>query len=354
MGIKIKEPCGEDWSKMTTTEQGAFCQKCAIDVIDYTNMTPLQIKSILSFELSKPGRSCGKITNIQMDAINNEFYQWKNDQESFRAVWMVSLIAVFGLTLFSCQNTISKEIVSQMEQNGNEILDQHAHRKEVAAQKSNENTEGEALAETLEVDSTVISENPWTEEIVSPWDWREGEITYAGGFGGGIDVIHWKPGEFEICEVTMGFILVDGMFSAPPQMIPFLEETNQSPMFMEANHSPQMKTPRRTEPFPQPKPIITQDLNATRRSGNAGFDAFVAPNPIKAESRVYIETFSSGTVEFTIKQRESGKIIHRGSQHFVEAKHEVDLKLYALEIGEYHMIISLNEIDKNLYFEVVA
>ena len=60
---------------MTTTEQGAFCQKSAIDVIDYTDKTPVKIKSILFNELSKPGRTCGKITNVQMDTINNDFYQ---------------------------------------------------------------------------------------------------------------------------------------------------------------------------------------------------------------------------------------------------------------------------------------
>jgi hypothetical protein len=36
MGISIKEPCHEDWSKMTATEKGAFCQKCALEVIDFT------------------------------------------------------------------------------------------------------------------------------------------------------------------------------------------------------------------------------------------------------------------------------------------------------------------------------
>ncbi|MFT6922130.1 MAG: hypothetical protein ACJA1C_001132 [Crocinitomicaceae bacterium] len=354
MGIKIKEPCDEDWSKMTTTEQGAFCQKCAIDVMDYTNMTPIQIKSILSSQLSKPGRTCGKITNIQMDAINNDFYRWKTDQESFRAVWMVSLIAVFGMTLFSCQNTVSKEIVSQMEQNGNEILAQHAHAKEMVSQKLHTTSEDEVFAETIEIDSTTPSGIPWTEGIVSPWDWREGEITYAGGFGGGIDVIVWEPGEFQICEVLLGFTAISGDMYIPETFIPFLEETNQSPLFMEASHLPPTKKPRRTGPLPQPQPIIREDLNAIKRSGNSGFDAFVAPNPIKAESRIYLETFSSGTIEFTIKQRDSGKTIHRGSQYFIQAKHEVDLKLYALEIGAYHMVISLNEIDKNLYFEVVA
>ncbi|MFT5779486.1 MAG: hypothetical protein ACI837_002445, partial [Crocinitomicaceae bacterium] len=35
--IKIKEPCSEDFAKMTPTQQGAFCDKCAMEVYDFTN-----------------------------------------------------------------------------------------------------------------------------------------------------------------------------------------------------------------------------------------------------------------------------------------------------------------------------
>jgi hypothetical protein len=36
MGISINEPCHEDWATMTETQKGAFCQKCALEVIDFT------------------------------------------------------------------------------------------------------------------------------------------------------------------------------------------------------------------------------------------------------------------------------------------------------------------------------
>ncbi|MFT6243785.1 MAG: hypothetical protein ACJAXI_000549 [Crocinitomicaceae bacterium] len=353
MGIQIKEPCDEDWSKMTTTEQGAFCQKCAIDVMDYTNMTSIQIKSILSSQLSsKPGRTCGKITNIQMDAINNDFYRWKTDQESFRAVWMISLIAVFGMTLFSCQNTASKEIVSQIEQNGNEILAQHAHAKEMASQKPNATSEDEVLIENIEIDSINSSETPWTEGIVSPWDWREGEITYAGGFEGGPEI----SGPYEICTIVMGDINVTyGAMFVPPETIKYLEERVKNAFISNTGRSPYEPTPiRRPIPIQQPQPLISPQLNPLAGNGKDGFEAFLAPNPIQPESRLYLETFTSGTLKILINKLESGKTIHSGTKNLVQAKHEIDLKLYALEIGAYHMVISLNEIDKNLYFEVVA
>ena len=124
MGVKIKEPCTEDWTKMTDTERGAFCQKCAIDVFDFTNKTPIEIKSILSQEFNGKGNVCGRITNFQLDQINDDFYQWYSEKESFRAIWMISLVAVFGLTLFSCNNNLSKEIVSQIHSDATELIQQ--------------------------------------------------------------------------------------------------------------------------------------------------------------------------------------------------------------------------------------
>ena len=114
MAISIKEPCNEDWSKMTATQRGAFCQRCAIDVLDFTDKTSFEIKALLVQELEKGGRTCGRITNVQLAQLNGNVLQFKNQQEAFRAVWMFSLVCVFGLSLFSCQNTMSKEMIEQM------------------------------------------------------------------------------------------------------------------------------------------------------------------------------------------------------------------------------------------------
>ena len=41
--VHIKEPCQEDWSKMTPTQKGAFCSACNKEVIDFTYKTDHQI-----------------------------------------------------------------------------------------------------------------------------------------------------------------------------------------------------------------------------------------------------------------------------------------------------------------------
>ena len=124
MGISIKEPCHEDWSKMTATEKGAFCQKCALEVTDFTNKTSFEIKQLLVQEFAQNERTCARITNFQLDQLNDEFFHWKNERDTFRAVWIFSLVAVFGLSLFSCQNTLSKEMISQLNAETTALLNQ--------------------------------------------------------------------------------------------------------------------------------------------------------------------------------------------------------------------------------------
>ena len=154
MGIEIKEPCDEDWSKMTSTERGAFCKACAKEVIDFTGMNSIEIKTQLALSYSGNQRVCGRIRNDQLAAINADFYAWKNDQDRFKTVWIFSLIAVFGFTLFSCQNTLSKEIVRQMETNGSEMLKNDASQNELRM------VEQEVEVADEEINAPVLKEVP--------------------------------------------------------------------------------------------------------------------------------------------------------------------------------------------------
>ena len=65
MAFEIKEPCHEDWSKMTRTEKGAFCQSCAKEVIDFTDKTGFEIKELLiqSFSTKKQAAEESQTTN---------------------------------------------------------------------------------------------------------------------------------------------------------------------------------------------------------------------------------------------------------------------------------------------------
>jgi len=61
--ITIPEPCHEDWSKMTKTDKGKFCNSCAKEVFDFTTFSDEQL--IKQFE--KEGDLCGRVTTKQLD-----------------------------------------------------------------------------------------------------------------------------------------------------------------------------------------------------------------------------------------------------------------------------------------------
>ncbi len=101
--IQITEPCSENWNKMTPTEKGAFCQKCALEVNDFTNKSGDEIRDILALNLGS--RVCGRIEPKQLDQLNRDFQTWQfSSKQSFNRAWIFSLFVVFGMTLFSCED----------------------------------------------------------------------------------------------------------------------------------------------------------------------------------------------------------------------------------------------------------
>ena len=46
--FSIPEPCSENWNEMTSTEKGAFCQKCSNEVHDVSNMSNDEIILMLA------------------------------------------------------------------------------------------------------------------------------------------------------------------------------------------------------------------------------------------------------------------------------------------------------------------
>lgn len=101
VGIGI--PCSEDRTNMTPTESGAYCQKCAMEVIDFTRMSTDEIKRILY--ASKGERVCGSMTPALEQTLHGEFYAWQSSQqEQLQRAMIFSLFLIFGLTLFSCSS----------------------------------------------------------------------------------------------------------------------------------------------------------------------------------------------------------------------------------------------------------
>ncbi|MEX1002965.1 MAG: T9SS type A sorting domain-containing protein [Crocinitomicaceae bacterium] len=100
--ISIPEPCHEDFSAMTPTERGAFCQKCSIDTFDFRNLSSEQINQIVKEK--KGEHLCGRFYSHQLDDLNAGFIAWKNQsKKTFQSKFLMACLIVFGLTLFSCE-----------------------------------------------------------------------------------------------------------------------------------------------------------------------------------------------------------------------------------------------------------
>jgi len=113
--IGISEACSEDWDGMTPTEKGAFCHKCAIEVQDFTNKSSEEIKASLRMQIGK--RVCGRILPEQEQALNAEFVVWQlNSKKTMQRAMTLSLIVVFGLTLFSCSSPQEEDVIRQIQQ----------------------------------------------------------------------------------------------------------------------------------------------------------------------------------------------------------------------------------------------
>jgi hypothetical protein len=312
MGISIKEPCHEDWAKMTATEKGAFCQKCALEVSDFTNKSSFEIKQLLVQEFAQNDRTCARISNFQLDQLNDEFFQWKNERDNFRAVWIFSLVAVFGLTLFSCQNTLSKEMISQLNAETTALLNHDTTEINLPLVDSKL---------TLS-DSSLIQPNP-------PIYFKlpVGEIvTYMG------IMPYYEPYQPWItCTVSLGSIAISGSVTADTSATQFLKATALIP----ANPATPFVQP--THPIPPSSPKPSSRIEGIVGAGEKKFDAFVSPNPISTESRVFIHAKESLFLFVDLFQENETSALRSGSIELAAGDYQLDLKLYNLPSGNYQL-----------------
>lgn len=112
--IVIPNPCAEDWSQMSPTEKGAFCNKCNLEVIDFTKKTPEEIRETLNLAMGK--KVCGHIGKTQLELANSEFHLWENQSpQILRSKFLYACLIVFGMSLFTgCEsptnNTINNDV----------------------------------------------------------------------------------------------------------------------------------------------------------------------------------------------------------------------------------------------------
>lgn len=106
--ISIPEPCHKDWDKMIPNKEGRFCLSCSKTVVDFTSMTPENIKHF--FVQNQNNKVCGRFKDSQLDTISIQIpRRVLYTQTSYHKMFLLALFAVMGTTLFSCQNKDGKK-----------------------------------------------------------------------------------------------------------------------------------------------------------------------------------------------------------------------------------------------------
>ncbi len=332
MAFKIEEPCHEDWSKMTRTEKGAFCKKCALEVVDFTGKSPFEIKELLIQEVANKQRTCGRITNYQLDQLNDDFFHWKNDSERFRAIWVFSLLAVFGLGLFSCQNTLSKELVTQLNT-------------ETAVLLAQDSIQIDSLSSPEKTDSITIA----TEVLPFAINPYQPEIYYQGI----MPYYNWnlKLPIIGCYDVNLGTIVQTGQFGIDTVAITHLKEKkNNSKKLDFANSKTREK--HHSNRHKQTKTTKTTTIEGVLDSGFKYFDSFISPNPITAESNLFLTVHKALTIQLDVYLEHEATIHRTATSYFEAGNYEIELKFHLYKKGTHQLLLQAKEQVSVLSFTV--
>ncbi|WP_370174443.1 carboxypeptidase-like regulatory domain-containing protein [Leeuwenhoekiella palythoae] len=96
--LRIPEPCHEDWSQMTLSEQGRFCSSCEKEVIDFTQLTRKQIAD----KVQSGGQLCGRYRKDQLDTT----YFIPEEKSPFKHL---GIAAAFTSLLALCEPVLGQE-----------------------------------------------------------------------------------------------------------------------------------------------------------------------------------------------------------------------------------------------------
>jgi len=119
--VEITTPCHEDWNSFTPTEKGGFCGSCQKDVIDFTNKSNDEIYSLLIQNRSK--KMCGRFGRTQLNNFNTDYLFWQNhSQKAFQSRFILAIILVFGLGMFSCSSQNDQLKITQVEHTVSAII----------------------------------------------------------------------------------------------------------------------------------------------------------------------------------------------------------------------------------------
>ena len=108
--VRIPEPCHQDWNKMTPDANGKYCGSCCKSVIDFSNKTDIEIKTILMER--KNEKVCGHFKTSQIDRPLNITIDFNNLPKNMSSTktFALAVFLVFGTLLFSCTDANAQKV----------------------------------------------------------------------------------------------------------------------------------------------------------------------------------------------------------------------------------------------------
>ncbi|MES2590104.1 MAG: T9SS type A sorting domain-containing protein [Bacteroidota bacterium] len=186
--IGINTPCSENWNEMSKNDKGAFCQKCASQVYDFTKKSSLEIKQTLLSLVGQP--VCGRITQSQEDSLNLEFETWMNrkSRHSFQSLLIFSLIVVFGMTLFSCENEQDSNKIKNLQTEVARIIEQDKDSIKIIPQEKKSVNDELEIVEQIQIMGEMTFIEQKEQKLIEEYDVLNKRIDYDRGYAGGMSI----------------------------------------------------------------------------------------------------------------------------------------------------------------------
>lgn len=325
--ITIPEPCHENWAEFTPTEKGAFCGSCQIDVIDFSNKSPIEIKSILKENAGK--HLCGRFKKTQLVELNDDFFAWQNQSaKSLQSKFLYACLVVFGMTLFTgCES--NQHVVGEMyyEAPIEQITEPESQNlnlpEESAPEKSTQNFkkgkiayyQEEEVIKSCEPDS-LINEREITMGDIMIIPEEEEEVEQIKVLGQFVEI---ETTEEPVKPDSVLFTdeMIDGGLRIDPEYINFLEDTVST-----------IKTPKKTV-VPAEPIVLSPD-----------FDGILFPNPSSDRASVQLNIHHEGHFEIYLYAIQGKKIKSIYSGNLPAGQRIFDIELSRYEPGSYLVVVN--------------
>lgn len=297
--IGIKNACTEDWNTMDHNEKGAHCQKCAMQVHDFTGKSAHEIRDIL-YQLNG-NRVCGRITEPQLDQLNSDFEAWQHStRRHMERATLFAFIIVFGISMVSCTTEKDKESIREFQEKAVTVLTTDSN-----TNGQNELTDHQVVEQVIEPIKQDIIPEPI--ELAAPVDYE----------------IIEKEVIIEDISVGKEKVMMLGGMAYTAVYASYLEEII-------------------------PADTIPDEYDESGRLIPKEFNISAYPNPTASISNIKFEVPVKTDAQILLFNSSGQQVRSIESSTYGRGTHELSLDLTDLETGLYFLIINSKEFSKTV------